>query len=1198
MPRGRPPELMRVVQHAAAAARAARRALPSAPPLASLGAAEIDAFSSNVRAACETLQRLHTDIESLADAPAADAALHGVAELLFRGPEFKKCLLQQLAIEAGGSSRDTFRERCALLAGYAVLLMQSMQLTITNTFVDISSRPATRFRFLHHVEVAMYDETPLIMRGTGQRCDVFGSGDNGIAPLDGGVAGAFGAALARPGDRTTEKVLQTRTWAFELLSKATIAGSSGAKLVVASEQRNPLQRLRSQHIPAFVTALKECGGFYQTLRAEQIDRVAVVDRHKSCAGAERVLQQERRTSARSRIEQCRIHITASAHRKACVALNAAISAMIQFSKCFDTSGSMSLYRSCMYDVIVDRCVIIVGFPPPCYEHHRQQVVRWFVAGRGRALRQAVLRLLPQGDWTNRSCVEVWIPPRTAFVPEDVKRVAARNLVRALVPHRPRMYERQTWHGQEEAISDIAIQDQVHGLLLPTFQRFCQRRAHPGGSVRAAQPLGGGDAAMGGDASTVMGIVASVGGEADDALPSAAPYHEEEDARAALAKQQREALRWMTSRSPSMSTQLILMRTVIAPLQEMLRKQRWVSSVPWERQQACSAARGARLPSGLTRDFRVLVAARGTHEDECLVRLAALMCNPLLWKLVDGADRTVRTRGLAFTMISKAAAYTERHLAALHRRPQTQLFLLLEDVELARHVYAMPSCLLGLWAADFCARNPADSLDTKIMLMLLAHASHTTTMLVEAGHAHARRVVKSRVQCKQVGFADLSAVWVGMQVKRDQSSESFGDVEAGAGRGGEGSDDADPMQRQGKRGGGGAYRAFVHEQRSSNFAEVNAKWRSIQGRPDEMRRLSAAGEVARKKHRDGARSFGPRQRDVLRQHEKRLRVAEASALVAADGHDPLPELVNRAIDDEAKPSQLVAMIREVQSALNKKEADRQRDECQAIATYAAENTDRLVAQLVEVAPGLRHVASCMRAVPFCGDVGMLCLHAPTVSHKALACASYVQQRAPRRGSTRTINVAVKKHWEHRTRLIGPTEGDDLADDALAMAAPRESKCFLAGHCICSVEGKLLHKLVVNFLRAFKAVFIKANAQLRENLASGMVAVRLSGCRLGASEDERELWGVGERFLHVSDMSWNPYAPIFQELAHVADDELAYCNGSDDELSLKALGHGVRASMRRGGVVGGVHNARGSRELTSQWVRKMPSAICKRGWCTMV
>ena len=143
-----------------------------------------------------------------------------------------------------------------------------------------------------------------------------------------------------------------------------------------------------------------------------------------------------------------------------------------------------------------------------------------------------------------------------------------------------------------------------------------------------------------------------------------------------------------------------------------------------------------------------------------------------------------------------------------------------------------------------------------------------------------------------------------------------------------------------------------------------------------------------------------------------------------------------------------------------------------------------------------------------------------------------------------------------------------------------KCFLASHCVCSVEEKLLHKLVVNFLRASKAVFIKANAQLRENLASGMAAARRSGCRLGASEDERELWGVDERFLHVSDMSWNPYAPIFQELAHVADDELAYCNGSDEELPIKALGHSARANMRRGGVVGGVHDARCSSELTSQ------------------
>ena len=63
-----------------------------------------------------------------------------------------------------------------------------------------------------------------------------------------------------------------------------------------------------------------------------------------------------------------------------------------------------------------------------------------------------------------------------------------------------------------------------------------------------------------------------------------------------------------------------------------------------------------------------------------MRLAALLCNPLLWELIDGSDRTVRVRGLEFTMVSKAAAYTERHLAALHRKPPVQLFLLLEDVD--------------------------------------------------------------------------------------------------------------------------------------------------------------------------------------------------------------------------------------------------------------------------------------------------------------------------------------------------------------------------------------------------------------------------------------------------------------------------------------------------------------------------------------
>ena len=139
----------------------------------------------------------------------------------------------------------------------------------------------------------------------------------------------------------------------------------------------------------------------------------------------------------------------------------------------------------------------------------------------------------------------------------------------------------------------------------------------------------------------------------------------------------------------MSAELILGRTAIAPLQGMLRKQRWVSSTQWERQQSSNAVRGIRLPNGLTRGFRILIAARGTQEDECLVRLAALLCNSLLWELIDGSDRTVRVRRLAFTRISTTAAYTGRNFGSAPPQAASPVVLALGrcGFDMARMLFA-------------------------------------------------------------------------------------------------------------------------------------------------------------------------------------------------------------------------------------------------------------------------------------------------------------------------------------------------------------------------------------------------------------------------------------------------------------------------------------------------------------------------------
>ena len=138
----------------------------------------------------------------------------------------------------------------------------------------------------------------------------------------------------------------------------------------------------------------------------------------------------------------------------------------------------------------------------------------------------------------------------------------------------------------------------------------------------------------------------------------------------------------------------------------------------------------------------------------------------LWSLIDSHDLTVRTRSIAFVVISKAMALVEKTLARPHRETPFSLFLLLENPNLAEPLTQLRECRLQRWTLKFRTKNPLTDQLTHDKLLLLAFLLYVHTVMIEVGHGRIRRVVKSRAQAVKIDFTDLSAEWIAMQFFND------------------------------------------------------------------------------------------------------------------------------------------------------------------------------------------------------------------------------------------------------------------------------------------------------------------------------------------------------------------------------------------------------------------------------------------------
>lgn len=156
---------------------------------------------------------------------------------------------------------------------------------------------------------------------------------------------------------------------------------------------------------------------------------------------------------------------------------------------------------------------------------------------------------------------------------------------------------------------------------------------------------------------------------------------------------------------------------------------------------------------------------------------------------------------------------------------------------------------------------------------------------------------------------------------------------------------------------------------------------------------------------------------------------------------------------------------------------------------------------------------------------------------------------------TLGSCLDGYWvaRHRPILSGEWTGDNL------LGVNEETKCYKAGHCICSTDGRRLYAFRNAFLRAMKAFAPKETIE-RRLLLDGFLVWRLRGepkmpffgdAGGGADSSSGELTEDTYLFWHVAVTNLSPYQPVFQVLTNTLAEEGGVIPDGE-ELAVKASG----------------------------------------------
>ncbi|CAK0909909.1 unnamed protein product, partial [Prorocentrum cordatum] len=734
---------------------------------------------------------------------------------------------------------------------------------------------------------------------------------------------------------------------------------------------------------------------------------------------------------------CEVHLVALAHKKTFKLCDALISGQIHLALSINEGTGFTRFAMCVKKVV-------------------------------KARMQLSLAYLPNGDWRKRDCVEVYLPENATYDEDYVKEVISESLTRCLVGARFTVYNRSKWTRSDSAWDEFCLLEGCHGLASAAWERWCREAR----DLAASQFDGANAPTVPHDAAASLLHLAAVmdapmydsSGDANVPKPDADKHDSSKQARANAHREEHALHRRLATtflQSDPLGCALVIRQTM-EPLRNLLKQHLEHCGVPYADRQEAAAAQSCTNEGvpGEGRAYPIVESAMGQFEASFHLRVKLLMDHPALWvDLIAPERQTLSLRGFAFRLLSAADCLIQETLDLHHSTFPMKMFRLLGGAQ-SSDITCFPPCMYDDWSWAFLERyrEDPDFVDGDVVraeLRLHAYLAGVNIAPAEATHSAVRRRLFAKGnQTHAEGHAELSAEHMLDRARRFGKEWESTCEPHHINLGGPCDPDDDGSGQSSKRGGGGAWRAFVRRESANStgrpdLRELGRRYREL---PEaELADLRVVGKHATEQWRDGANgtavgsSFGLRAKDVQRAlHRQRLE-GLASRAVAIQSEAPVVDtavlcdsaiasaVVGRSYAEEFDLKEISksarATLRSELRALKKCDEDSFKclTEWQRIQKIDAEKT------LYETVPGLEICKESIDAVPNCRQ------HVYTVKHPcelSAASAAVVSNST----STSNLNKYLEEFW---TSLHKPIMHQECRPIGKAPKAPIKPPCYTVG-----------------------------------------------------------------------------------------------------------------------------------------------------------
>ena len=201
-------------------------------------------------------------------------------------------------------------------------------------------------------------------------------------------------------------------------------------------------------------------------------RITTTDMAGANQVADQLLMMDRDDSWGHFHNYCTVHVISRSISRSLEFFEDDVSGMINCSLALSIGSSMERFRKSLASVVAQKLVVLPGTSSVKAAQHRDYVLDLFCnTGSKVALKQYLLKKLPNGNWQDHSQIQVFVPPGMEYCEANIKEQVLSGLLLVLSGKLFRTFPRHRWLGADNAVDEVGLCEAVHGLLSQAFEHM-------------------------------------------------------------------------------------------------------------------------------------------------------------------------------------------------------------------------------------------------------------------------------------------------------------------------------------------------------------------------------------------------------------------------------------------------------------------------------------------------------------------------------------------------------------------------------------------------------------------------------------------------------------------------------------------------------------------------------------------------------